>query len=358
MKNIKQLTEDLANLTEKEPKLRARDRAQRLGISEAELLSLTLGEHIALLEGDWKNLLKEVKDMGYVMALTRNESCVHERKGVYDNIEFYKGPHNMGVAVNPDIDLRFFMNEWKYGFAVSMDRGKGKMLHGLQFFNVKGEAVHKIYTTPKSNVEAFKKLVAKYKAQSQSPLMDVDHSPYAEKQITSDSEIDVNTFQQEWRDLKDTHHFFGMLKKHKLQRTQSLRLAPKGYTQKVNTNTVIDMLEKAVEDQVSIMCFVHSRGCIQIHTGEVKNLKEFGSWYNIMDPKFNLHLDMSKVAESWIVKKPTSDGMVHSLELFDENGDLIVYFFGARKPGKPELESWKSIIELLEKSNALVKEGI
>jgi putative hemin transport protein len=93
------------------------------------------------------------------------------------------------------------------------------------------------------------------------------------------------------------------------------------------------------------MCFLHSKGVVQIHTGEIKNLKFFNEWYNIMDPKFNLHLNMSGVAETWIVKKPTVDGIVTSLELFDEKGDLITYFFGARKPGKPELEEWRAIIE-------------
>ena len=46
-----------------------------------------------------------------------------------------------------------------------------------------------------------------------------------------------------------------------------------------------------------------------------------------------------------IWKKPTEDGIVTSLELFDKNGDLIVYFFGERKPGKPELKGWREIID-------------
>jgi hypothetical protein len=37
------------------------------------------------------------------------------------------------------------------------------------------------------------------------------------------------------------------------------------------------------------MCFVGNRGCIQIHTGPVKNIKIMGPWLNVMDPGFNLH---------------------------------------------------------------------
>ena len=64
----------------------------------------------------------------------------------------------------------------------------------------------------------------------------------------------------------------------------------------------------------------------------------------ILDPKFNLHLKMPSIKQAYIVRKPTEDGIVSSLELFDETGDLIVYFFGARKPGIPELEEWKTIL--------------
>ncbi len=134
----------LEKLKLEEPRLRSRDQAGRLGVSEAELLSLGLGEDVIRLGGDFKDLLKDAKRMGYVMALTRNDHVVHERKGVYHNITFYEGPHNMGVAVNEGIDLRLFMNEWKYCLAVILRRGKGGDLHGLQFFDAYGAAVHKM----------------------------------------------------------------------------------------------------------------------------------------------------------------------------------------------------------------------
>lgn len=351
--NVTNLKKEVAEIKAAEPKIRNRNLAQKMGISEAELLTLSLGETVTLLEGDWKELLKLVHKMGYVMALTRNESCVHERKGVYDNITFYKGAHNMGVAVNPDIDLRFFMNEWHYGLAVEMPRGNTTM-YSFQFFNKKGEAVHKIFSTPKSNIEAYKELVEQFKAEEQTPISDADHSPYPTKEITPDEEVDVAGFQETWRNLKDTHNFFGMLRKYKVARTQGFRLAPEGFTKQIDKEAVIRTLQTAAAEKVSIMCFLHSKGTVQIHTGEVKNLMFHGDWYNVMDPKFNLHLNMNSVKDAWIVKKPTDDGIVTSLELFDENGELITYFFGARKPGVPELKSWRKVIESIQEVEKLV----
>jgi putative hemin transport protein len=37
--------------------------------------------------------------------------------------------------------------------------------------------------------------------------------------------------------------------------------------------------------------------------------------------------------------------IVTSLELFDDKGEMIVQFFGKRKPGNPELESWRELIK-------------
>jgi len=69
-----------------------------------------------------------------------------------------------------------------------------------------------------------------------------------------------------------------------------------------------------------------------------------GTWFNVMDPLFNLHLDLSGVVETWVVKKNTTDGIVTALEIFDKDGQQIVQFFGKRKPGSPELEEWRTLV--------------
>lgn len=339
----------LEKLRNEEPRLRAREQAERLGISEAELLSLGLGEDAVRLGGDFKALLHDVKEIEHVMALTRNDHVVHERKGVYDNLTFYAGPRNMGVAVNPDIDLRLFMNEWVYGLAVIMRREKAGDLHGLQFFNARGEAVHKIYTTPKSNLAGWAAIVEKYRAE-QEPIVIEDRSRPVKDAEKPDAEVDVEAFREAWLSLKDTHQFFGMLRKFGLTRTQALRLAPAGMVTPVDELSVEFVLNTAAERRVPIMCFVHSTGCIQIHSGPVNNLRWMGKWFNVLDPAFNLHLDTEAIAAAYIVRKPTEDGIVTSLELFDADGEMITYFFGARKPGKPELAGWTEILDELATS--------
>jgi putative hemin transport protein len=47
------------------------------------------------------------------------------------------------------------------------------------------------------------------------------------------------------------------------------------------------------------------------------------------------------------VKKPTQYGYVTSIEAFDQQGELVITFFGERELDSPELQSWRDLTESL-----------
>jgi putative hemin transport protein len=338
---VHDLKEKWEALKAENPHLRIRNAAAELGVSEAELLATNVGEGVTVLKPEFKDILTETEKLGKVMALTRNDECVHERKGTYLNGDF-SSPHAQ-LFVGEDIDLRIFLNHWKFAFAVVEGDKKS-----LQFFGKDGLALHKIYLTKDSNEAAFDAIVEKFTSDEQYSIIECEAvAPKAEEK--PDSEIDVEGFQKAWRELKDTHDFFMMTRKFGVSRTQALRLAPEGFTKKIDSSKVVNVLEDASEKQLPIMIFVGNRGIIQIHTGNVKKTLWHQQWFNVMDPDFNLHLDITKIAEAWIVKKPTEDGEVTAIEVFNKEGDFIVQFFGKRKPGIPELQEWKNLVADLEK---------
>jgi len=114
------------------------------------------------------------------------------------------------------------------------------------------------------------------------------------------------------------------------------------------------MFDRAVAAQVPIMCFVGNRGCIQIHSGPVSNIKPMGPWLNVMDETFHLHLRTDHIAEVWAVRKPTKDGHVTSLETYDSNGRMIIQFFGKRHEGEVERADWRTLAESLPRLAAPV----
>lgn len=323
-----------------DPRLRIRNAARELNVSECELLATRQGRGVTPLATDGRTLLEAAPRLGRVMALTRNDGVVHERHGVYDHIEING---QMGVVLNHEIDLRVFLMHWKHFFAVSEPTRDGDR-RSFQVFDAHGEAVHKIYLTEHSDVGAFDAIVAELAAPEAVTPSIVREIPVAS---TNDDAVNVEAFQAEWRALEDTHHFFGLLRRHNVSRTGALRRAPEGLAVRVANDAYRPVLEGAVANEVPIMCFVGNRGCIQIHSGTVKRLVTTGPWFNVLDPDFNLHLDETRVAETWIVRKPTVDGIVTSLELFDAEGRDLAMFFGERKPGKPELEGWRELIAAL-----------
>lgn len=338
---VNDLKEKWEALKAENPHLRIRNAAAELGVSEAELLATNVGEGVTVLKPEFKEILTEAEQLGKVMALTRNEECVHERKGTYLSGDF-SSPHAQ-LFVGEDIDLRIFLNHWKIAFAVVEGDRKS-----LQFFGKDGLALHKIYLTKDSNEAAFDAIVEKFKAEDQTSTFTFEVvAPKAEEK--ADVDIDVEGFQKAWTELKDTHDFFMMTRKFGVSRTQALRLAPEGFTKKIDNAKVVNVLEDAAEKQLPIMIFVGNRGIIQIHTGTVAKTLWHQQWFNVMDPDFNLHLDVTKIAEAWIVKKPTEDGEVTAIEVFNKEGDFIVQFFGKRKPGIPELQEWKDLVADLEK---------
>lgn len=331
-------------LKQAQPHLRIRNAAEKLGVSEMELLATNIGNGVTRLQSNFKDILADIESLGKVMALTRNNECVHERKGVYMNGDF-SSPH-ASLFVGEDIDLRIFLSHWTRAFAVIEENARGTS-KSLQFFGKNGEAIHKIFLTVDSNEAAFETLVNKYKDENQDAT-EITEAYTTVIEEKPDNEIDVKGFQQAWLDLEDTHEFFMMLRKFGVTRTQALRLAPTNYhAQQISKDQIVTMLETVAKDKTPIMVFVGNKGNIQIHTGPIRKTMWHEQWYNVMDPDFNMHLDMSQISQSWIVRKPTEDGIVTAIEVFNDKGDIIVQFFGKRKPGIPELDVWRETVEQL-----------
>jgi putative hemin transport protein len=329
-------------LRSEQPRLRARDAAERLAVSEAELVASRLAVDALRLQPDWAALLPALGELGYVMVLTRNEHCVHERKGHYREVTVM-GNGQMGLVVSPDIDLRLFLGGWASVFAIEEQTAKGTQ-RSIQVFDRQGTAVHKVFLTADSQLSAWAALLERFRMAEQSAeLALLPLEPVQPAQ--ADGQVDVNALRVGWSTLKDTHHFFALLKKHGTTRTQALRLAGREWAEPLDVRELPKLLEQAGAGEVPIMVFVGNRHCIQIHSGPVRNLRWMDTWFNVLDPEFNLHLQTAGVTELWRVRKPSTDGVITSWEAFDAQGELVVQLFGVRKPGIAEREDWRALAE-------------
>lgn len=338
--------------------LRAKEAAEAIGVTEGvalaahafqgqpELAALAVNTPLTTwaLKPDWLYLLKNLEACGPLMALTRNATTVHEKTGVYSNLS---GNGHIGLVVGQDIDLRLFLQCWAGGFLV-VEPGNptdGHARTSLQFFDARGVAVHKVFPVKGTQRGIWDRVIESWvepeRVVTFAPTLSADPKRSGEG-------LDAAALAADWAGMTDTHQFVGLLKKHHVERQHALQVARGRFTRQVPVSAVRQVLYRSAFDGLPIMVFVGNPGCIQIHSGPVVRVEPMDihgkTWLNVLDPGFNLHLREDLIAHCWVVEKPTEDGIVSSLEVFDAGGDVMTMLFGVRKPGQPELQDWKDLL--------------
>jgi putative hemin transport protein len=336
------LRQRVADYKRDNPRSHARDVASAVGVREVQLVALNCGSTATRLDTRFRELYEALPSLGETKTMARSEAVVIERWGAFDKVEI--GDH-MGQVVGEEIDLRLFVSRWRSAFAVTEQGPRGERL-SIQVFDDAGDSVQKVYLEDAGKRAAYDALVAAHRAQDQSAHEEVAPPPPAPPE-KADAEIDVAGFQKAWDKMQDTHDFYMIMRRFGVTRTQALRLGGRERAYPVSTKCLAHVLSQASQREMAIMLFVSNRGIIQIHTGLVKRVSPMEGWLNVLDPRLNLHVRESALAAGWVVKKPTKDGIVTSLELYDSRGDNVLLVFGKRKPGTPEDGGWRALVSEL-----------
>lgn len=332
---------DIRAFQAENPKLRARDAADAMDISEAQFVAASVGQGATRIAAHPDQIIPAAERLGEVMALTRVGACVHEKVGEYG--EYHPGEH-AAMTLTENIDLRIFPSHWVHAFAIETESEQGPR-RSLQIFDAAGDAVHKIHLREASNHDAWNDIVAELAVADQSDEQAVEPRKPVEGPKSRAEKRDI--LRDEWAKLTDTHQFLRLCSKLKMNRLGAYRIAGAPWVRPL-TPTAADAMLQAVRDAgIEVMIFVGNRGCIQIHTGPIHTLKPMGPWQNVMDPGFNLHLRLDKVAEIWAVEKPTQRGPALSVEAFDAEGGLIFQVFGVGKEGRDSRPEWGRIVGAL-----------
>ncbi|MFW2544817.1 hemin-degrading factor [Primorskyibacter sp. 2E107] len=323
------------------PKLRARDAGDSLGIAEAQLVAAHAGHGAIRIAAHPDRIIPAAERLGEVMALTRVGACVHEKVGEYG--EYHPGEH-AAMTLTENIDLRIFPSHWVHAFAVETASEQGPR-RSLQIFDAAGDAVHKIHLRDGSNHDAWAGIVADLAIADQADSLAVEARTPVEPPKSRSDKVDL--LREAWASLTDTHQFLRLCSKLKMNRLGAYRIAGEPWVRPLAPTAADAMLQAIRDAGIEVMIFVGNRGCIQIHTGPIHTLKPMGPWQNVMDPGFNLHLRLDKVAEIWAVQKPTQRGPAVSVEAFDAEGGLIFQVFGVGKEGRDSRPEWGRIVEAL-----------
>jgi len=87
---------------------------------------------------------------------------------------------------------------------------------------------------------------------------------------------------------------------------------------------------------------------VQAYYGKIKKIGSKNSRLKIANTGFRMLLREDHIDSIWVAKKPTTDGIITSLELFNRQGMQIASFLSKKDNGQPEPREWReSIMRLL-----------
>jgi putative hemin transport protein len=313
-------------------------------IYSAEGFFNLIGENVVRLDGEHIALYEAMPLLGPVSVSTGNHVTHITKAGQFAKV----GREGDVGLVLGKIDLRVFYSKWAYAFAVRHTQ-QGMPPAGFHFFDAHGKAITQILLNASSDLQAFETLIDRHAAQNadQAPKFSAppERSSPTAKKVDA---IEIEAFRAAWDAMTDPHEFFGLLRRFGISRMQAMRLARADQAHELSADAYRALFQDVVASGLPIMAFIGNAGQIQIHTGPISELETDAQTLLALSPDLALHLKTGLIAETWAVRKPSPDGTVTSVELYDAAGENIAMLFGARKPGRPELEDWRATVARLE----------
>lgn len=330
-------------------KMRERDLATQLGISEARFLEAFVGDHVDRIKPDLDVFFPMLNQAGEVMALSRNDNAVHEKTGVYE--KFSAGKH-ASMVLGQDIDLRIFPKHWQHAYHVAKPLDDGSVQRSFQFFDAHGDAVHKVFAREATDLEKWNLIRERLHREDAGPAF---KAATPAKAFEAPTEEAVAALRESWAGMEDTHQFQAMLRKARISRHDAIRLIGEDFAERLTGDALNILFDRLSEEQVPIMAFVRNPGILQIHSGPVRNIKQVGPWLNVLDSGFHLHLRSDRFAAIWVVRKPTKNGDIYSIEVFDERDEQVILINGDRRGGdvSERVSRWDAMVHALPRAKEM-----
>ncbi|MDP2177017.1 ChuX/HutX family heme-like substrate-binding protein [Methylicorpusculum sp.] len=330
------------------PRLRIREAAATLNVSEAELLATECGSTVTRLNLDWPLIFESLSATGPVMALTRNDFAVHETTGLYTVTDH----SDDGCRVESNtVNLQLLTQVIHVAFGVKEASPNGPRF-SLQFFAADGSAIHKLYMTAASDLKMYHALIKQLTSADQSQHQAIQSPPRFNRFniATFNSRRVTQTTTHLHRDTED--FYSGLIKMgivSPLVETSSSTLTF------LRPDLFHPVLNKVAAQDLYITICVRNYGCIQVYQGPIQNIRITGPWFNILDEHFSLHLNTEAVS-GFRVNTQSTDGkqVLKTLEIIDANHQMIALILLNAGQETDNVNLWNELIaEEISRGNCL-----
>lgn len=306
-----------------QPRIRPREAALALGVSEAELMATMCGDGARRLSPPWAAIVEALASLGRVVAQTRTARAVLEQRG----------PHSAAAG----IDVRPAYDRWFVGYA-----GHDGGMRQLAFYDRSGTAVHKVFVVDESRNDAWDALARRHAHPVQSPVEQLPPTPRV--RARPDAGIDAAALRTGWGALRAFDGVDALFAAHRVTRLQGLRLLTSRWAVSLPPMSLTRVLRQAALDATPLTITVANGGAAQAYRGPVQRVYSSGRWLGARALDMCLQVRPDRVASAWLVRAPFFAGVTYALEFFDAAGDPILRLTGVRDGNEPDPDRWLTLL--------------
>lgn len=319
------------------PAARPHDCAAALGVSEAELLASRCGGDVVRLQAA-AEVLQALPSLGDVRAVTAGAHAELEADCCFTDVRL---DGRGGSLRDGGVRLTFVPAHWRHVFAILPVRSAGRY-GALCFFGADGKALHEIRLTARSEPAAWRALLGRHAARSQHPAF----TPVAPPAAASHGDhrpVDQAALAAAWSAVQTPQDAGALCGRAGITRLQALRALGAPWARRVPVATLQQTLRLAAAERTRLTLTAVNRACLQARSGPVDVLGEADGWFSVSSDDFRLRLRQAALDSAWIVRVPTRDGLVSSLEVYDGRC-LVASVEAERRPGRREPADWRRLL--------------
>ena len=269
--------------------VRIRDAANKLNVTEAELLSTKINKSVYYLKiSDYNNFFNKLLKVDKIMLLIRSNFVVHEK--IIDTKSVIFDKNKIIDKENKCPILNFDLKSFQHVFFEKKIH-QNKNLLSFQFFDYEGNSIIKTYLKGKDE-KLFNKIANEYCVDYNYELQDVSKAKH---------------FKFECEFIKN----------------DNLKLIEK--IKRFDQFMLRDILESASKGKFPIQLHALGNYANQYHFGKVKNIMDFGPWINVIDKKFNIHAMEKNISQIFIIKNQFNGNEQYAVEFYDQLDNFVLY---------------------------------
>ncbi len=303
----KELREQWSALRGRCPRLGQAAGAGRLGVSEAELVAAHVGFGATRLGSDWESIFSGVGRLGPLASSARNARASVEHVSRYDCVETSSGWTHLKAA-SGTVSIR--SSRLHVAFAVDAQRGR-EPARALSFFDRSGRAVLRLALTSAGDLAEYEVLVDRHESANQEPSEDLP-LPQVPAGVPRDA-VAVDGRE---------------------------RIPPRSYR---------SVLRQAVECRLPLVVSVCNHAVELSRGGLVRSARVSDSWLVLKAPNFGARVDHLGISSAWIVRQPTSERVVTSVECCDER-EQVVFSVARGATARRDLDAqWLELLEDIDR---------